>query len=188
MPATASGTVAVYGGSFNPPHVAHQLACLFVLETQDVDQVWMIPTYRHPLAKDRHLIDYEDRLAMCRLAAEPLGDRVRVSEIERELGGPSSRTLDTLQALVQRHPNRRFRLVIGADILDQTGQWYRWDDVVALAPPIVLGRAGFAGGLEPQLPEVSSTDVRARLRRGESAVPLVSRAVMDYIAGRSLYR
>jgi len=184
----APRTVAVYGGSFNPPHIAHQLACLFTLETQPVDQVWMIPTYRHPLDKGPQLIDYEHRVAMCRLAAAPLGDRVQVSEVERELGGESSRTLDTIQELVRRHPGVAFRIVVGADILEQVDQWYRWDDVIALAPPIVLGRPGYAGGLQPQLPEVSSTDVRARLSRGETAVPLVSRAVMDYIASRSLYR
>jgi nicotinate-nucleotide adenylyltransferase len=189
--------VALFGGSFNPPHIAHQMACLVVLETCAVDQVWMVPTYRHAFSKE--LCPFEHRMRMCRLAAAAFGDRVEVSSIEADLARPVSRTLDTVLALREAHPDTRFRLVIGADILSETGKWHRWKDIEALAPPIVIGRIGFQlaghGALGPgydlielDLPNVSSTEVRARLARGESAVPLVSRAVMDYIAKRGLYR
>ena len=43
--------VALFGGSFNPPHVAHQLVALYILETQDVDELWFVPTYAHPFGK-----------------------------------------------------------------------------------------------------------------------------------------
>ncbi len=179
-------TVALFGGSFNPPHVAHQMVCLYVLETQAVDALWMVPTYAHPFAKV--LATFDDRVAMCKLAAAPLGDRVTVLDIERDLDGDASRTLDTVKALQERFPGTQFRLVVGSDVLADTAKWYRWDEVSRLAPPIVVGRAGHDPGDGPALPEISSTDVRARIARGEDAVPLVSRAVMDYIAGRGLYR
>jgi len=188
------GAIAIFGGSFNPPHVAHQLLALFVLETMPVDELWFVPAWRHPFAKD--LVDFEDRVAMCKLAAAPLGRRARVSRIEQELAGEpgfvSSRTFDTLQTLARRHPDARFRLVIGADILGETDKWYRWDDLVELAPPIVIGRSGWPappGAIvsEIEMPAVSSTEVRARLARGESAVPLVPGSVMGYIASRKLY-
>ncbi|HKE13690.1 MAG TPA: nicotinate (nicotinamide) nucleotide adenylyltransferase [Kofleriaceae bacterium] len=189
----ADRRVALFGGSFNPPHLAHQMACLVVLETEAVDQLWMIPTFHHPFGKS--LAAFDDRLEMCRRAASALGERVLVSDIERELGGAESRTYDTLVELRRRHPGVRFRLVIGEDILAERDAWHRWDDVVALAPPIVLGRTGAgraagAAGDAPriELPDVSSTEVRELLARGDSAVPLVPRAVMDYIAGRGLYR
>ena len=182
--------VALFGGSFNPPHVAHQMACLFVLETEPVDQLWMIPTFRHVFGKQ--LAPFDDRLEMCRRAARPLGPRVIVSEVEREMAQEQSRTYDTVLELGRRHPGTRFRLVVGEDILAERHAWHRWDDLTALAPPIVLGRAGsqegVAGVPRVELPGVSSTDVRERVARGESAVPLVPRAVMDYIAGRGLYR
>lgn len=186
--------IAFFGGSFNPPHVAHQMVCLLVLETCPVDAVWMVPTYRHAFAKD--LVDFEDRCRMCELAAAALGSRVRVSRIESELGQPRSRTLDTLQALGERHPDVRFRLIVGADILSETAKWYRWDEVVALAPPIVIGRSGYraakdAGGFEHldlDLPRVSSTEVRERLSQGQDVLPLLPRVVMNYIAERGLYR
>ena len=195
--------IALFGGSFNPPHLAHQMACLVVLETEEVDEVWMVPTWRHAFGKD--LAPFEDRVEMCRRAAAVFGGRVTVSTIERDLGGAESRTIHTLEALAARMPGASFRLVIGADVLAERDSWLRWDDVVRLAPPIVLGRTGAeagggagapAGGAAPatpagpavSLPAISSTEIRDRLRRGESALPLVPRAVMDYIAGRGLYR
>ncbi len=180
------GTIALYGGSFNPPHVAHQMACLFVLETQEVNQLWVVPTFHHAFAKE--LAPFEDRFRMCELAFAAVGERVRVSRVEAELARPKSRTLETLEELSRRYPGARFRLVVGADILAERDKWHRWDAIEALAPPIVLGRRGYPGPGDLQLPEVSSTEVRARLARGESALPLVPRAVMNYIAERGLYR
>lgn len=181
-----ASTVALYGGSFNPPHVAHQMASLFVLETQEVDALWVIPTYRHPFNKD--LAPFDHRLQMCELAFAPLGTRVSVSRIEQELDRPSSRTVETIEGLRARHPNVAFRLVVGADILGERDKWYRWDEIERLAPPIVVGRRGYPGPDELELPAISSTEVRARLSRGESAMPLVPRAVMNYIAEHGLYR
>ena len=189
-----SRTIAIFGGSFNPPHVAHQMVALFVVETQAVDELWFVPTWKHPFAKQ--LAGYDDRIAMCERVAGSLGERVRVSRIEEEVahapGFVASRTLDTIAALVAKHPADRFRLVVGADILGETDKWYRWDDLVRLAPLIVVGRTGYPAPPEAvvtglEMPEVSSTEVRSRLARGESALPLVPRSVMGYIAERRLY-
>jgi nicotinate-nucleotide adenylyltransferase len=192
-------TIAIYGGSFNPPHVAHQMVCLFVLETEALDGLWLLPTFRHPF--DKQLAPFDDRVAMCERMAAPFGGRVAVSRIEEEMAGRpgfvSSRTAETLQALVDAHPGDRFRLVVGADVLAEIDKWYRWDEVVRLAPPLVIGRSGFAHpaagpdgtrSLGLEMPEVSSSEVRARLARGESAHPLVPRSVMEYIGRRGLYR
>jgi len=187
-------TVALFGGSFNPPHVAHQLVGLFVLETAPVDALWLVPTWRHAFGKE--LAPYEDRVAMCELAIAALGPRARVSRAEEEVAaarGDVSRTLHTLEHLEARHPGTRFRLVVGADILGETEKWYRWDEVVARAPLIVIGRAGYPappGALvsDVEMPRISSTEVRAQLARGDDALPLLPRSVMGYIAGRGLYR
>jgi nicotinate-nucleotide adenylyltransferase len=186
-------TAAVFGGSFNPPHLAHVLAVLTVLETHDVDEVLVVPSFRHPF--DKQLAGYEHRLEMCRLAMAPLGPRARVSTIERDRDGGDgqpSRTLDTLEALAREQPARRLRLVIGADILGERHKWYRWPDIETLAPPIVLGRQGvpMPEGLPPvvTLPAVSSTEVRARLAAGEPVDHLVPRAVVAYLRAHALYR
>jgi nicotinate-nucleotide adenylyltransferase len=182
---TAQRTIGLFGGSFNPPHVAHQMVMLYVLETCAVDELWMIPTYRHAFAKE--LIDFEHRCRMCELAAAALGTRVRVSRIEGELGRDVSRTLDTIEALGARHPDTRFRLVVGADILQESHKWYRWDRIEVLAPPIVVGRAGLdVRGVE--MPAVSSTEIRERLARGEPVDDLVPCSVVRYIDEQGLYR
>ena len=77
--------IALFGGSFNPPHVAHQMGALYVLETQPVDQLWIAPTFVHPFEHKRGLISFEHRVAMCKLMAEPLGPRVIVTKIEEEM-------------------------------------------------------------------------------------------------------
>jgi nicotinate-nucleotide adenylyltransferase len=73
--------IALFGGSFNPPHVAHQLVALYVLETQPIDELWIVPVYTHALGKQ--LADYEHRVAMCELAAAPLGSRRRTRTLSR---------------------------------------------------------------------------------------------------------
>lgn len=186
--------IGLFGGSFNPPHVAHQLVALYVLESQAVDEVWLVPTYRHAFGKD--LAPFADRLAMCKLAMSPLAPRASVSAIEEELahrpGFVASRTLHLLEALTERHPEHQFRLVIGTDILAEADKWYRWDDVVRLAPPIVIGRAGHlpagASATEVAMPEVSSTEVRQRLACGKPVDNLLPRRVVRYIDERGLYR
>lgn len=184
-------TVGVFGGSFNPPHLGHQMIALAALETGAVDQIVVVPTHRHAFGKA--LAPYDDRVAMCELAFELFGERARVSRVEQQLGGESSRTYHTLVELSDRLPGAALRLIIGADILEETASWYRWDDVVALAPPLTFGRVGRAQvadavGVDIVIPNISSTEVRARLGRGQTALPLVSSAVMDYIDGRALYR
>src|SRR5262245_52962833 len=98
--------IGLFGGSFNPPHVAHQLVALYVLETQPVDAVWIAPTFRHAFGKE--LASFADRVAMCRLAMAPLGERVVISEAEAELaarpGFVSSRTLHLVEMLRAQHP------------------------------------------------------------------------------------
>jgi nicotinate-nucleotide adenylyltransferase len=179
--------VAIFGGSFNPPHVAHQMAALYVLETAPVDELWLVPAVRHAFGKN--LAPFEDRLAMCRLAAAALGPRVRVSAIERDLGG-ESRTLRTIRRLQQDHPEHVFSLVIGADLVREVASWYGGEELQRTVPFIVVGRGGVGGAGEVPviLPAVSSSQVRAVLAGGQDARALVPGAVLDYISAHNLYK
>lgn len=188
-------TVALFGGSFNPPHVAHMLVAQYVLATCDVDALWLLPTYRHVFGKD--LAPYSHRLAMCDALAAELGPRVTVSRAEFDLaqqpGFVASRMLDLLHLLRGQHPDHQFRLVIGGDILAETHKWYRWDDVAMLAPPIVIGRTGHVappGSMisEVAMPEISSTEIRRRLGCGDDVKWLLPQPVMRYIQAEGLYQ
>lgn len=182
-----SRRVAVYGGSFNPPHMGHVLAVAYTLAAQPVDEVLVVPCFQHPFSKE--LAPFEERLALCELAVGWLPN-ARVSRVEEELGG-ESRTLRTLEHLHAQHPDWEMRLLVGADILADTPKWHRFDRVIELAPLLVLGRRGVdeTAAPEPLLPEVSSGEVRAALGRGDpgAIAALMPRAVLAQILTRGLY-
>jgi nicotinate-nucleotide adenylyltransferase len=180
--------VAILGGSFNPPHVAHMMAAWWTLATQDVREVWLLPAWRHPFGKA--LAPFDDRVAMCELAARALRG-VAVCSAERDLAHDPlvGKTARTLEHLVAKHPTHDFSLIVGADVLPDTRKWYRWDRVTELARIVVVGREGYppVPGV-PSLPAVSSTEIRARVARGEDVSGLVPRKVWEYVEEKKLYR
>jgi nicotinate-nucleotide adenylyltransferase len=179
--------VGIFGGSFNPPHLSHVLALAVILARFDVDRLLVVPTYQHPFAKS--LAPFEDRVKMCELAMSWL-PRVEISRVEEELGG-ESRTLRTLEHLKTKYPDKQLRFVMGADLVLESSKWFGFDRIVALAPPIVLGRVGieFEGAPPPVLPAISSTEIRARLAGGALGPleELVPREVVRYAIARRLY-
>lgn len=179
--------IALFGGSFDPPHVAHQLACVYALLTQPIDEVWMVPCYQHPF--DKRSAPFAHRVALCERAVATLPG-VRVCTIEADLPAPSY-TLLTLRALRARHPEHEFAIMIGADLLGERERWYGWEELSREAAFVVLGRTGSGREVDEQsidLPEVSSTRVRSCLQEGQRPSGLVSRAVLAYIDEHGLYR
>ena len=182
--------VALLGGSFNPPHVAHLMAAYWALATQGVDEVWLLPAFSHPFGKA--LAAFEHRVRMCELAATDLdATRVKVCTAEADLASDPlvGKTARTLEHLEGKFPDTRLALIIGTDVLQETVKWYRWERVRELARIIVVGRQGHpqGAGLAPLLPPISSTAVRDRLARGEDVSDLVPRKVLGYIAANGLY-
>ncbi len=181
-----TGSTVIYGGSFNPPHIAHQMALLYLLQALDAERVLVVPTRTHALGKN--LISFDERVTLCELMAEPFGGRVQVSRVEDELGG-AGRTYDLLVHLRTIMPGDKLVLSVGADILGETDRWYRWDDIVRMVPVVILGRAGYPDlrALPVALPEVSSTRIRELRLRGESIRGLVPSNVARRIERRGLY-
>ncbi|MBN1655208.1 MAG: nicotinate (nicotinamide) nucleotide adenylyltransferase [Deltaproteobacteria bacterium] len=178
--------VAVFGGSFNPPHLAHTLVVAYVLSAYPIKKLLVVPTYLHPFAK--RVAPYEHRVRMCELAMADV-KRVQVSRIEEDLGGESL-TLKTLETLQQRHPRTRFRLVVGSDILAEAPRWFRFDRIEAIAPLIVLARGGYSEAETKGLvfPAISSSEIRGLLSNGLSTEGYLSDSVAAYIKEHDLYR
>jgi nicotinate-nucleotide adenylyltransferase len=175
--------IGVLGGSFDPPHCGHVLLAAYALSAGPIDRLIVVPTYVHPWGKKSEPFDH--RVAMCELAFGVLRG-AEVSRIEEELETPSY-TVQTLEALHARGM-RDLRLVIGADVLADAKKWKRWERVCELAPPFVVGRGGYGDApATPEIPELSSTDVRAKLKAG-GASGLVPRAVEEYVRRHGLYR
>lgn len=185
--------IALFGGSFDPPHVGHLLAAAYVLATEPVDELWMVPVFEHPFGK-RFRGPYEHRVQLCEAAVATLGlARAKVSRLEAELAarGGEGRTVDLLEHLQKTRPQDRFSLVIGSDLLAETAQWKRFDRVRELARLIVLERGGHQGHGEaggPVIIEVSSTLVRGLLSEGKDARRYVARQVLDEIERGGFYR
>ncbi len=179
--------IALFGGSFNPPHVGHMMAAYYVLATRPVDRLWLMPAYRHPFGK--RLAPFDDRVKMCELAAAPFGKLIEVTRAEEQVGG-EGRTVEVLEFLTRRYASDRFSLVIGSDILPERSKWKDFHRIEELASIIVVSRAGYPdpSAPGPAMPEVASTEVRGRLVRGEDVSHLVPRAVADYALRNGLYR
>jgi nicotinate-nucleotide adenylyltransferase len=182
--------VALYGGSFDPPHVGHVMATSLVLATQPIDALWMVPCFQH--AFDKPLSPFEHRHQMCRLALQSLDPaRVDVSDVERQMGG-TSHTIDTVKYLQSHYPDTQFDLVVGTDIFEERASWKSFDELTSMCRFIVIGRQDYAppDDIEatPPLPNVSSTDVRRRLASGEDVSNLTPKAVADYARKHGLYR
>ncbi len=182
--------IGIFGGSFNPPHVGHTLATLWALQTHAIDQVWWVPTCQHAFSK--HLAPFEHRLDMCKIAVENINN-VEVSTIEQQIGG-ESRTIDTIKALRELHPDTDFWLIVGGDILNETDKWKNWDELITLVRLLVVGREGFKldkpdPGEPFRLPDVSSTSIRDALARFDYKAlgPWLPRKVIDYIILNELY-
>lgn len=185
--------VAIYGGSFDPPHVAHLFTASYVLATGGFERLLVVPVFEH--AFDKPLAPFEHRVAMCRLCFAGLRD-VDVLDIEAALPRPSY-TARTLERLASEHPDWRLRFVLGSDALADTSKWHDYDRVVELAPPFVVTRRGYERPSDGPavLPEVSSSRIRS-LVANRSTIPeseselsaLVPDTVLSYIERNALYR
>lgn len=178
--------ISLLGGSFNPPHVGHLMAALYLRATLGSDEVWLLPSFNHPFGKP--LESFEDRVAMCEAMALDVGPWLKVSRAESEVGG-EGRTIELLEWLLPRHPGVKFRWVIGSDILGDLPKWKSWDRIESLVQVTVLHRAGYpaARALGPPMAEVSSTEIRKRLEDGDTPDDLVPRRSLEVARQRGLY-
>jgi nicotinate-nucleotide adenylyltransferase len=192
--------VGVYGGSFDPPHMAHTALAQAAVTQLGLDVLHIVPTGQ-AWHKTRTLSATAHRLAMTRLAFEGMpGVVVDAQEIERE--GPSY-TIDTLAALKQRYPEARLYLLLGQDQARALNTWKRSEDIAQNAIICIADRASNTranGIIEPEnsaasqaqrisMPAMphSSTDIRARVALGQRIEHLVAPAVARYIATNQLY-
>lgn len=189
--------VGLFGGSFNPPHLAHLIVAETLREQFRLDQVWWIPANRPPHKTKDALISPAHRLAMTRRATQDHPAFV-VSDVEAQRAG-ASYTIDTVRVLQGAHPEHAFSLLLGGDSLRDFGAWYQPEEIAARLPLMVYLRPGAsAPAIEPYLAGrvhfaeapllgISGTEIRARLRAGRSIRYLVPDAVREYIQEQGLY-
>lgn len=171
--------IAIFGGSFSPPHIGHSAICKWLFMKGLVDEIWVIPCYIHPFGKN--LMPYEDRLYMCRLAFHKMQFPVEVSDVERELGGVSY-TIRTIEYLKKKYPENRFALIMGGDVARESPAWKEFEKIKEQVDIVKIPR-----GSDSNIPNVSSTEVRRRLESGTPLSDLVENEVEVYIVTKGLY-
>lgn len=180
--------VGVFGGSFDPPHMGHALLVALLRAQGTLDRLIVAPVYDHPLAKGTKT-PFARRLAWTRAAMQMHGEFVEVTDLERTLAHADpqrpSYSLRLLDAVAAEHPGASVRLVIGSDIVrrGETQRWHRWDEIESRYAPLVVPRSGYADSADCVLPEVSSSDVRAAVARGDwdAVTRRVPRAVAELL-------
>ena len=168
---------ALYGGSFDPPHFGHQFLIHYLLESGRVDEVRVIPCNDHPLGKP--LSPFAERAAWCEALVKPFKGRAVVDTVEAELPIPSY-SFQTAEALSALFPDDQLHWVIGSDAAAQLDQWVESQRLMAVAPLLIIGRQGSVehpNQLPLEMPDVSSSEIRRRLRDGQSLSGLVPERV-----------
>ena len=127
------------GGSFNPAHRGHRHISLAAIEALGLDDMWWMVSPGNPLKPREGMAPLPARFASAVRAAEDTP--IKVTAIEQELG--TLYTLETLRALIERFPDRRFVWLMGADNLSQFHLWKQWQDIVRTVPIAVAGRPGY---------------------------------------------
>lgn len=193
----ASERLGIFGGTFDPPHVGHLVTAVNVRHDLGLDRVLLVVN-DVPWQKvgSRPISAAADRFAMVEAAVRGV-DGLAASPIEIDAGGPSY-TVDTLVALRAESPARELFVILGADAAAGLLTWDRAEEVRDLATVVAVHRPGVADvtplagwrWVRLDLPglEVSSTDLRERVRDGRPLDYLVPDAVIECIAARGLYR
>lgn len=195
--------LGILGGTFDPPHIAHLVMADQARDQLELARVLFVPAGRPPHKLDRALSPVEHRVAMTHLAIA--GDQgFLVSRMDVDRPGPHY-TADMLALVQAEHPGDELYLVIGSDSLRDLGIWYEPKRVIAQARLAVIRRPGAEPdwrALQVAAPEImervdwvdapyldiSSTDIKRRVRAGLSIRYLVPMPVEHYIVEHGLYR
>ncbi|MBF4560806.1 nicotinate-nucleotide adenylyltransferase [Microbacterium sp. VKM Ac-2870] len=195
MTSTRAPRIGVMGGTFDPIHHGHLVAASEVAQSFDLDEVVFVPTGM-PWQKEK-VTAGEHRYLMTVIATAS-NPQFTVSRVDIDRGGPTY-TIDTLRDLKAARPDAELFFITGADAIAQIVGWRDHDGLWDLAHFVAVSRPGHVLSTEG-LPEevvsrleipalsISSTDCRARVKKGHPVWYLVPDGVVQYIAKHHLYR
>ncbi len=197
--------VALFGGSFDPPHRGHVAIARAAADTFSLDTVFFAPAGRQPLKAAAAGASFTDRLTMAALTCAS-DSRFAVSNLDApRADGDANYTVRTLGLLRELVPEAQVFNLVGADSFQTLARWREPERLLALAEWIVVSRPGFAlvDPLGMQLTgtqrarvhlldsvheDVAATELRERLQRGDACVDLLPSEVSAYIERHGLYR
>jgi nicotinate-nucleotide adenylyltransferase len=184
--------IGIYCGAFDPVHVGHVLTAQWLLLTNQVDNVWVLPSFNHPTSNQ--MASFEDRIQMCEKAFS-IFENVYVKHDEQR--NKSGLTYDLISQIKSGHSSEfEFYLIIGADNWEQRKKWKKWGEIKKLVEDIiVVGREGSNTSGVVSICNVSSTDIRkaiseSNLYVSKEELPITQclpAPVLEYIIEERLY-
>jgi nicotinate-nucleotide adenylyltransferase len=194
--------IGIIGGSFNPIHLGHcRIAECFVQETE-CNSCYFVPAAMSPLKGNVNTVSSEHRLSMVELATQ-YNPIFRVCTVELRRGGISY-TIDTIHWFQEQFPQSSLFLLIGADQAAEFTHWKQWEDILDAVQLCIVRRAGISNesaitsmltrnGTSPQWIQcseinISSTEIRERIKNKLSLRELIPSAVEEYIYKHGLYQ
>lgn len=197
--------IGFFGGTFNPIHNAHLRIAREAQKRFGLDRILLVPSGYSWMKDPKEIASRQDRLRMAELAAEEC-EGFEISTIETDQEGPTY-SYETLQKLKALYPEDELYFIIGADQLFILEQWKKPEEIFRLATILVADRGGFdqqemedkAAELTERFgadihiyhmesSELSSTELRRRIRDGEDIRGCVPEKVAEYIEKKGLYR
>lgn len=196
--------IGIMGGTFNPIHIGHLILAEHVLEDMKLDEIWFIPTGCSYMKRDMDVADGQHRYNMVSLAIAG-DDRMKCLDIELKRSGHTY-SYETLEQLRQEYPNNEFYFIFGADCLFSIENWKCPDRIFKNCKVIAAARNGsdlydmnckkeeliqrFGANIiiYPFINlEISSTDLRERMKQGRSVQHLIPQEVVRYIHNNQIY-
>lgn len=196
--------IAMFGGSFNPVHLGHTGLVERMIQRFDLDKVYIVPTFNTPLKDNTPMLSPKHRYEMCSLAFAHI-EKAVVTDIEIKREGKSY-TVDTLKQLRKLHPECKLFLIIGADSLIQLPLWHDCKTIFSIVNILTVSRGEYDAEVlynkkaeyenlynaqisivEEPIAQVSSTQIREAVSKGEDYKHLLCEKVSDYIKANGLY-
>ena len=194
------GYTALFGGTFNPPHIGHQKMLEALEKREEIDEIWLMPDRIPPHKVCDFLASDEDRINMCRLLISPL-EKTKLCLAEFERTGKSY-SYDTVTLLKQKYPGRNFTFVCGGDMLISFDKWYKYEELLKAVSFTVFRRTetdkdGFDSAVlkygemgikitvcDDDVPAVSSSYIRNNIEKSRDLLP---ERVYEYIVDGRIY-
>lgn len=189
--------IGILGGTFNPPHRAHLIVAEAVRIDAGLDRVLFVPSYISPHKQRGEDANVEHRLAMTR---EAIRENPHFECCEFEVNRQTiSYTYETLEYLTGEYPGAHLFVIMGMDNFLRLSEWRQPEKITALAEILVMNRPSTGTGWPEGIPkdrvrfvtvpslDVSSSEIRNLVARGESISQLVPPSVEQYIFSHHLY-
>ena len=203
--------LGIFGGAFDPVHKGHTQSLKFISDLKIIDEFQVIPNYASPHKKDIQTSEIH-RLKMLEIALKEF-ENIKLNNIELN-NKTKSYTYETLKCLREIYPEKHLSLIIGLDSLYSFTSWKNWENILSLCSLLVLERQlnasltlnkkleskissdfedffsshGKILILKNDLINISSTDVRLKIKNNENLTGLVDEEVQKYILNKSLYK